>query len=418
MEVAPIRHHGRLAHGVILLSFGHVLAFGDRAKVAGALPAIREQLAMSDQAAAWVIGTAFALSYGITLLVLAASSRSDHAQSRWRMPFGVLIWALASAATGLAESLPALIGARVVLGIGQALFIPAALTYLVEASGDRQVRATSMSIFTSAASLGRSIGLLMIGAALTLVQMFDVGGASPDWRWAFLLTVIFNLILLLWLVRADLGGRAACPPPAAVVSAAIPRLLWCGYLVLAVAPVIVIQAMVGWLPSFFVRELGIETDRASLWLGAIFILGGPSGPLLGGWLLRRVEGWSGAIPLLVALGISAALPAFALIAWGGNVPAAALGALAAYVTLGIASFAALFGWQHLMPAGRRVAGNGVFFALITVVGAGLGPLITGGLADSWGGLGNALVMTAIGCALLAIATAALTQPLYRKFRLA
>lgn len=418
MDVPPPRHDGRLAHGVILLSYGHLLAFADRAKVAGALPAMREQVAMSDQAAGWVIGTAFALSYGATLLALAALSRSYGAQGRLRMPCGVLLWALASAATGLADSLPALIGARVVLGIGQALFIPAALSYLVEASADRRVRATSMSIYTSAASLGRSIGLLIIGAALTFVQIFGVGGASPDWRWAFLLTALFNLILLAWLVRADLGGRAADPQPAAVIRAAIPRLLWCGYLVLAVAPVIVIQAMVGWLPSLFVRDLQLDVDQASLWLGALFMLGGPSGPLLGGWLLRRAEGWSGAIPLIVAGGIIAAVPAFALIAWGGSVAAAALGTLVAYVVLGVASFSALFGWQNLMPAGRRVAGNGLFLALITVVGAGLGPLITGGLADGGSKLGIALIMTALGCALLAIAAAAVTQPLYRKFRLA
>ena len=61
----------------MLLSAGHLFAFVDRAKLAGAMPAIRQQIAMSDTAAGWVIGTAFALGYGAAVLALAVLARCD-----------------------------------------------------------------------------------------------------------------------------------------------------------------------------------------------------------------------------------------------------------------------------------------------------------------------------------------------------
>ena len=68
------------------------------------------------------------------------------------------------------------------------------------------------------------------------------------------------------------------------------------------------------------------------------------------------------------------------------------------VTLGIASFFGLFGVQLAIPAVARVGVNGVYFAFITLVGLGLGPLVTGALKSvAIGGmpLGHALVVTAL-----------------------
>ena len=113
-----------------LLARGHVPAFVDRAKIAGAMPAIRHQIAMSEAVAGWVIGTAFALGYGATILLMAAI-RPKPMRWAWQSPVGLALWACASLMTGFSRSISALLPTRAIVGCGQALFAPAALSLVV-----------------------------------------------------------------------------------------------------------------------------------------------------------------------------------------------------------------------------------------------------------------------------------------------
>lgn len=408
-----------VARLVLLLSAGHLLAFVDRAKVAGAMPAIRRQVAMSDTAAGWVIGTGIALGYGATILALALLSptrrwRSPDAAWSWRLPGGIAVWTVAGLGTAFAASAPALVATRVLAGVGQALFIPAAVSWIVSESDRIDSRAIGLSRFTAAASLGRSVGLLMIGVALA--AMLWAGRDSGDaWRWSFVLLALPNLMLLALVVRrrpAGLSGGAgaASPAPAPVAN----RHTRAAYLVLALLPVVVVQALAGWLPTLLVQARGLTTQGAATWLGVLTLIGGAGSQIVAGWLLQRQATWRRAAPLVIVGSMAAALPGVLLLGWGTGPIAATLGVLAATLAIGLATFAGLFGWQQLVPATARTAANGLFLALVTVVGVGLGPLAAGVMTDGGRSLRVALLVLAAACTLVAGGLALVVQPLYRR----
>lgn len=392
---------------VLVMSLGHLLAFVDRAKVAGVLPAIRAQIPMTDTAAAAVIGTAFATAYVVTLLLLTIAERGRERGWRWRLLAGVVIWGIATAVTGLADTLPELLGARALLGVGQALFIPAALTSVVTASPSRAARAANLAIFTAAASFGRSAGLLVIGGALALVQWLSLSSTDQAWRWSFIATVVPNL-LLLGLLRTPLVSFVQAPAAAETGL----RVAWRAqamFMLLALMPIMLIQATVGWLPTLLVSEYAVTVQQASYWAGAIVLVAGPTGQLIGGWLLRRLKPPSRAVPWIIASAMTVGLPGFIPVASGSGMRLAAIGMSWAYFALGIAGLAALYGWQDLMPQRVRLAGNGLYLALVTAVAIGLGPLLTGLIADQAAALPVALLKTALVCTSVALLIAVLRR---------
>ena len=161
-----------------MLAILHCLAFIDRTMIGGALPLMRLDLPMTDAGAGWLIGTAFAVPYGVTALALAAMLRGRRA-SPWWLISGVAVWTAATLVTGAAQSTTILMLARAGLGIGQAMFVPVAIAWLVDTAGT-DGRARALSVFTSGSTIGRSTALLAIGALLSLLTVLaPVDPANP-----------------------------------------------------------------------------------------------------------------------------------------------------------------------------------------------------------------------------------------------
>ena len=92
---------------------------------------------------------------------------------------------------------------------------------------------------------------------------------------------------------------------------------------------------------------------------------------------------------------------------------AALAAIAGgNLCLGVASFGGLFGLQELLPSDQRGAITALYFGLITVCGAGFGPLLVGLLSSHIGDLGMALVWIVGASALAGGALAAMLSRAY------
>ena len=344
------------------------------------MPMIRQLIEMGDATAGWVIGTAFALGYGATILILALWPAAGRALRKSRMPLGIAIWMVAGAVTGLASSVAELLAARWALGIGQALFIPAALSWIVARSGLPRNRSGGIASFTAGSSLGRSAGLLATG--LFLAAIIGVGAGQADaWRWVFVLTVPANVALLAWLLRVQRSDPTGDDVEDEGLS--VPRSAQSIYLALATIPVILAQATIGWLPSLFVLDRGLSPPRAAIWLGCVTLVAGPGGQIAGGWLMRRSRRCRDAAPLVVAAAMVGALPWLLLVGWGGSIVVATIGVALLNLSVGIGGFAALFGWQDMMAARHRETGNGIFLALVTTLGVGLGPLMTGMLERWW-----------------------------------
>lgn len=393
---------------VLLLAAGHGLAMVDRNLLAVAATPVATSLGLKDGLLGFVLGTAVALPYAAAAVPLGRLA--DRGHTRALLVGGALLWTVASLLTGLTRTPAELIAARVLLGLGQAAFVPAALA-LLTSSGDEVTRPGRLALFTSGSTVGRSVALLAGGAILGLVATLTGAG----WRWLFVVTALPNLLLiaaLSWLPVPMTGTRSA--PGAARIAgrgARAPTSRLALYLAAACAPIVAGQAGIAWIPTLFVRLHQLTPAQAGMLVGSVALVAAPAGQLLGGWLGRHWRPMQERPVLVVAAGLWAAVMAFLLLTKASPVAVAALGVVGVNLALGIASFAAIFGWQSLWPVGERGRGNGTFMATVTLVGVGAGPLLTGLLSEGAGGngaaLGRALAITAICAAGVASASALL-----------
>jgi MFS family permease len=144
--------------------------------VAIALPAVQADLGLSTTALGWVI-TAYTLVFGGCLL--AAGRLADRLGRRRAFVGGLVLFAIASLACGLAPGGAALLAGRAVQGLGAALVSPAALALLTAVRPHGQARARAMGWWTAAAAGGGASGWVLGGLLSGLL----------GWRWIFLVNV-------------------------------------------------------------------------------------------------------------------------------------------------------------------------------------------------------------------------------------
>ncbi|WP_407156487.1 MFS transporter [Bradyrhizobium sp. STM 3557] len=151
------------------------MAFIDSSVVNVALPAIQRDLGAGAGTTQW-FANAYLLMLGA--LVLIGGSAADHYGRRRVFISGVIVFALASVACGLAPNAPALVVSRAAQGCGAALLTPASLAMLGAAFGE--------------ADRNRAIGLWAGFGALTSAIGPVLGGWLVDqlsWRAIFLINI-------------------------------------------------------------------------------------------------------------------------------------------------------------------------------------------------------------------------------------
>jgi MFS family permease len=330
---------------------------------------------------------------------------------------GIATWTLGMAGLALARDFAGYVGAELVVGAGQALFVPAAATLIAGAAGGARL-GRSTARFTVASSLGRTSGTLIAGAILAAVMAGAAAlpGLPQAWRVVFLLTALPNVLVLIALAAArpvaahrhDVAARGEpLDWPAA--------LRWAGAFLVATAPVLLIQAVAGWYPTLLVRIARLTPADAAMAAGAAMLLAAPAGQWLGGVALDRRPEWRqraiGVIATMLAVA-GAALAAVALTPT--PTLAVALVALAVVdLALGVAALAALTSIQARAPAAGRRCANSLFFALVTIAGVGGGPLLAGRLSDLGGAGGGALARALTEVAAIAVIVALAGEGLAR-----
>lgn len=183
------------ALGVAMLGF-FVVAL-DAQVVNVALPDIRSSLGGGLSGLQWVV-TIYTLTF--SALLLFAGTVSDRIGARKAYGTGMVLFVVASSACGLAPTLPALIGARLVQGVGAALITPTSLALIREAYTDATKRARAIALWAMGGSVAAAAGPV-VGGALTQV----------NWRLIFFLNLPVGAGALVLLTRVAVSPRRPHP---------------------------------------------------------------------------------------------------------------------------------------------------------------------------------------------------------------
>ena len=165
---------------------GSAVAFIDATVVNVALNALQRDFGADVAGVQWVVN---AYTLMLAALILTGGALGDLYGRRRLFGLGVVIFAAASLACGLAPSLPLLIGFRMVQGLGGALLVPGSLAMIDAVFPD--------------ASRGRAVGLWSSVTSVVTVFGPVLGGFLVDalsWRWVFLINLPLALGVL-WCLR-------------------------------------------------------------------------------------------------------------------------------------------------------------------------------------------------------------------------
>ncbi len=148
---------------LILLCVAQFVVVLDASIVNVALPTIGEALDFSESNLPWVVN-AYVLTFGGFLLL--GGRIADLLGRRRIFMVGLVLFALASLAGGLATNAGQLIAARAVQGLGAAILSPAALSIVTTTFRDGAERNKALGVWGAVAGSGGAAGVLL-GGVLT-----------------------------------------------------------------------------------------------------------------------------------------------------------------------------------------------------------------------------------------------------------
>lgn len=185
-----------------------------------AIPAIQSDLQASAAQAQLVI-----VGYGVAFTAgLITGGRIGDLFGRRRMfALGLLLFAVASAACGLAPNADLLVVARVVQGAAASLMVPQVLG-IIGTVYTGPSRAAAFNVYGMVVGLAGVFGQVIGGVLITV----DIGGL--DWRSIFLINVPVSLVALLFVFRTvpesrNADGTRLDLPGAVLVTAALALLV-------------------------------------------------------------------------------------------------------------------------------------------------------------------------------------------------
>ena len=174
---------------LLLLAAAQFVVVLDASIVNVALPSIGRDLHMDNDSLSWVIN-AYTLVFGGCLLL--GGRLADLLGRRALFMTGLTLFAAASLAGGLAQSLGWLVAARAVQGLGAALASPAALALITTTFPAGPARNRAFAVYAAMSGAGAAVGLIL-GGWLTGTSPEVLGLEVDGWRLTFLINVPIGL---------------------------------------------------------------------------------------------------------------------------------------------------------------------------------------------------------------------------------
>ena len=381
------------AQATLLLLIGlNLLNYIDRYILSGEVQPIQQEFQATDHQMG-MLATALFFFY-----MLAAPLTGWVGNRMARKPLiigGAVLWSLATLGTVWVHSYWTLYIRQAFVGIGEATFGIFAPSVLSDFYPERE-RNRILSIFYVAIPVGAALGYLAGGEM----------GSLWGWRTPFFICALpgFGLAALYWFWghEPERGSNDH-------ILSTIDRCTFLGlfrnpaYLAATFGLAALTFAMGGiswWMPEFLRRYAGLSMSNASLTVGAITVLDGIGGTLVGGWLAQRwLRTNHRALYLLSLWSVLLTLPFAILVFFGPDwlaLPALLLAEFFLFLNTGPLNAAIV----NSVTAPIRAAAVGLNFFIIHCFGDTFSPQIIGAISD------RADLRLALGATLVALAVSA------------
>lgn len=186
-------------YALVLLVCANLLNYLDRYIVSALSPAIQAELHFTDAQIGFLLGTAFAVLYGVLGIPMG---RIADALSRTRlMACGLALWSAMTAFSGVATNFLTLGATRVGVGVGEATANPVSHSLLCDYFPARN-RAAVLGCYLASVHLGIGAALVLGGLLVqhwsSWCSAFPFGACGlTSWRAAFMIVGIPGIVLSL-----------------------------------------------------------------------------------------------------------------------------------------------------------------------------------------------------------------------------
>lgn len=263
-----------------LLTGLNFLNYIDRAIVAAVVKPMQGELGLSNFEAG-ALNSAFLIGYFLTSPLFGA--RADKGTRKGLIALGVVIWSLATVASGMATGVWTLLAARIVVGVGEASFVTLAPT-IIDDLTPPESKNRALSVFYLAIPLGYAMGYMLGG---TIAKEWG-------WRTAFYVAGGPGIVLALACLAIAEPSRKLVAAKAKLIDglremAKLPlfRRAVFGYCAYTAA----VGAFSYWAPKFLLERFPNDLDEASagLYFGGTLVIAGAIGTWVGGrWADRSL----------------------------------------------------------------------------------------------------------------------------------
>lgn len=410
---------------VAILIATAVVSYTDRQVLSLLIDPVRRDLGITDTQISLVLGTAFAVIYGCAGIPFGMLA--DRTSRRNLIFFGVVVWSLGTLGCGWAHSFGQLFAARIVVGLGESVLSPAAISLISDYFPPSR-RGMAVGCFLSGIAIGIGASIVIGGGVLHLVDAGAFVGTPlagvASWRLVLLLIGAPGLAwsLAILLIREPMRRivDAQAIPDAVAPAGRVPMSVLAPiYLVVAMAS-LVDNAVGAWAPTLLIRTFGRDPEQVGLQLGILLALAFGGGVLLGGWLSDVVGGQGRWLRKLGVCLVSSVL--ILPVAWTIDASKAALVMTAVplyYALSGVVTACGFSAILDAVPNLHRGLAMAVSFLLNVALGASVGPtsvaLVSAHIFGAAAGLGPAIAFVASLGYVLA-AAAALLAFAANKFR--
>ncbi|MBS1947381.1 MAG: MFS transporter [Bacteroidetes bacterium] len=243
---------------------------------------------------------------------------ADKLNRKWLIVASLFVWSGVTYAMGYANTFHQLYGLRAIMGVSEALYIPAGLSLITDYHSDK-TRSLAIGVHMTGLYMGQALG----GFGATIAAKFSW---HLTFHWFGMIGIVYALVLLLFLKEKkerfkEANVRTNNTSVLKGLAVLFTNISFWIMLFYFAVPSLPGWGVKNWLPTLFANNLKIDmaeagplstiTIAASSFLGVIF-----GGILSDRWAQKNIRGRI----YTSAIGLSLTIPALLLIGFGHSLP--------------------------------------------------------------------------------------------------